>query len=792
MQEVPVAAHDLQQPEEALTLVAAPRPAATIRADVSPALQQQAVHERELTALPADVQSVSIHLLQQGAASPAEAPAGGQSEGSLVLQHAPAPEIKVDFQEVPANEAVPSGGACSKQQQDSTASSVSNAKRVEVKNKPAPALGLDLTLPGSHHAQEVPVAAHDLQQSEEALTLAAAPRPAAPIRAFPPHDSPALQQQAVHVAEATALPADEQPVGNHAFQQGAASSAEAPAGGQLEGSLALQQAPAPETRAQVDSQEVPANEAGPSGGACSKQQQDSTASLVSDAKRVEVEEKSAVAMASNTIAMVGHAMTTIKLDEQPKSSLAGSLTTDTASYEPANPLDEEEQPRREVPGVSIQAGPVPSSPVKAHKSPQAVKEAARPAVPATSSQAEAVTSSPVKAPSSPQSLKEGDSPVSPMKEMSFAGSADTLAGARAVMTDKAAADATAGVPPANGRASQPVTPATTESTPPELTDAAAAKAATGVPPAVTDASLDSKEGEAGHAAEAHAAGAVQRKGGATWPSATMSEAEPKANAEGKAAPNSSSALSEANVEPSTHAAEGFIDNRAAADSPEADVKAKATPTGPAEESSAANTIAAKHAAGSAFTTPKTSASSSPAQTKPERQAAKSKVVAQTASSAAAAAASPPIAPAQSDINSAPAPTAAAAAAKGSANVDAAGAAVTNPAAADAAVPGSSLCIVPAVDQAAAKPAALPAAAKPAVCNATATDAANTAPASGGYAAAAVPRSAQIGRELKPVNESSEGLSEGEYKVVAGADYLEQLKDPHKRRLSDGATAVVNL
>ena len=153
MQEVPVAAHDLQQPEEALTLVAAPRPAATIRADVSPALQQQAVHERELTALPADVQSVSIHLLHQGAASPAEAPAGGQSEGSLVLQHAPAPEIKVDFQEVPANEAVPSGGACSKQQQDSTASSVSNAKRVEVKNKPAPALGLDLTLPGSHHAQ---------------------------------------------------------------------------------------------------------------------------------------------------------------------------------------------------------------------------------------------------------------------------------------------------------------------------------------------------------------------------------------------------------------------------------------------------------------------------------------------------------------------------------------------------------------------------------------------------------------------------------------------------------------
>ncbi|DBA75938.1 TPA: hypothetical protein ACH3X2_008996 [Trebouxia sp. C0005] len=651
--------------------------------------------------------------------------------------------------------------------------------------------------------QEVPMAACDLQQLEEALTLAAASRPAAPIKA---DDSPALQQPALHEGELTALPADVQSVSIHLLHQGAASPAEAPAGGQSEGSLALQQAPAPDTK--VDSQEVPAKEAVPSGGACSKQQQDSTASLVSDAKRD---------------------------------------------------------------GISIQAGPVPSSPVEAHNSPQGVKEAARPAVPATRSQAEAATSSPVKAPSSPQSLQERDSPVSPMKEMSFAGAADTLAGARATMvtpvttesthpelTDKAAAEATAGVPPANVCASQPVTPATTESTHPELTDRAAAQAATGVPPAVADASLDSKEEEAGHAAEAHAAGAAQGKGSATQPSATMSEAEPKASAEDMAAPNSSSALSEANVEPSTHAAKGFTDNRTAADSPEADIRAKAVPNGPAEEFSVGDTIAAKHAAGSAFTTPKTSASSSPAQTKPERQAAKSKVAAQTASSAAAAAASPPIARAQSDINSAPASTAAAAATKGSANVDAAGAAVsnpaaarvagpasslsivpavdqaaakpaaalpavgpaaarpaaalpvTNPAAADAAVPGSSLCTVPTVDQAAAKPATLPAvgpaaarpavdmpavdpaAAKPAVSNATATDAADAAPASGGYAAAAAPRSAQIGRELKTVNESSEGLSEGEYEVVPGADYLEQLKDPHKRRLSDGATAVVNL
>jgi len=147
--------------------------------------------------------------------------------------------------------------------------------------------------------QEVSGAAHDVQQLEEALALAAAPRLAAPIRAFPSDDSPALQQQAVRVAEPTVIPADEQPVGNHALQQGAASPAgpaDASARGQSVGSLALQQAPAPEAKAQVDTQEVPANEAVSSGGACSKQHQDSTASLSSDAKRVEVEEKPAPAM----------------------------------------------------------------------------------------------------------------------------------------------------------------------------------------------------------------------------------------------------------------------------------------------------------------------------------------------------------------------------------------------------------------------------------------------------------------------------------------------------------------
>ena len=164
------------------------------------------------------------------------------------------------------------------------------------------------------------------------------------------------------------------------------------------------------------------------------------------------------------------------------------------------------------------------------------------------------------------------------------------------------------------------------------------------------------------------------------------------SAEGKAAPNSSSALSDANVQPSTHAAEGFADNRAAADSPEADgraqallsaptTKARAAPNGLAEEFSAADTIAAKHAVGSVGSMPKSLASSS-AQAKSKRQIAKSKAAAQTAS---AAAASPSFAPAQSYIKSAPAPTAAAMA-TGFANVDAS--AADGLLTAEAAAPGS--------------------------------------------------------------------------------------------------------
>ncbi|DBB18906.1 TPA: hypothetical protein ACH3X3_000488 [Trebouxia sp. C0006] len=269
---------------------------------------------------------------------------------------------------------------------------------------------------------------------------------------------------------------------------------------------------------------------------------------------------------------------------------------------------------------------------------------------------------------------EGDSPVTPMEEPSPT---------RAPTTD---------VPPAIDCASQRVTPVTPDSTPPELTDTAPAQATLSVPTAVADASLDFKEEEAGHAAKVHAAGAVQGKGSEARPSATITETEPRATAEGKAAPNSPSAPSEANAEPSTHAAEGFTDNRAAADSPDVrakakpsapmtKIKAKATPNGPAAEFSATETIAAKHAVGSASTVPKKSAASSSAQAKSERQAAKikaaaqgksgrqaakskaaaqakserkaakSKAAAQTASSAAAAAASPPIALGDSDIKS---------------------------------------------------------------------------------------------------------------------------------------------
>ncbi len=142
-----------------------------------------------------------------------------------------------------------------------------------------------------HQSEKVSVAAHDVQQLEEALALAAAPGPAAPIRPSPSDDIPAVQQQAVHAAEPTVVQADEQPVGIQALQQEAASPAgpaEAPAKGQSESSIALQQAPAPETKAQVDTQEEPGSEAESSAAA--------EDSIARDDKRVEVEDKPAPAV----------------------------------------------------------------------------------------------------------------------------------------------------------------------------------------------------------------------------------------------------------------------------------------------------------------------------------------------------------------------------------------------------------------------------------------------------------------------------------------------------------------
>ncbi len=153
VQEMSVAAHDVQQLEEALALPPAPGPAAPIRpspSDDIPAVPQQAVHAAEPTVVQADEQPVGIQALQQeaaGPAGPAEAPAKGQSESSLALQQAPAPETtaQVDSQEEPGGEAVSSAAA-----EDSIAR---DDKRVEPEDKPAPPMGLDLTLPRSPNAQ---------------------------------------------------------------------------------------------------------------------------------------------------------------------------------------------------------------------------------------------------------------------------------------------------------------------------------------------------------------------------------------------------------------------------------------------------------------------------------------------------------------------------------------------------------------------------------------------------------------------------------------------------------------
>ncbi|DBB03747.1 TPA: hypothetical protein ACH3X3_011054 [Trebouxia sp. C0006] len=164
---------------------------------------------------------------------------------------------------------------------------------------------------------------------------------------------------------------------------------------------------------------------------------------------------------------------------------------------------------------------------------------------------------------------------------------------------------------------------------------------------MTDASLDLKEEEAGGASEALAAGTPSGKGSEATASANISNAKPRIGTEGKAAPNSPSDLSVLVAQHSTHAAEGFSDERAAADSPGADVwattpltkvKIRTTSRDPAAESEA-DSIAAKHAAEPALTMPEDLSGSSSPQAYSEGQAAENKAAAQPAASVAAAATS---------------------------------------------------------------------------------------------------------------------------------------------------------
>ena len=305
---------------------------------------------------------------------------------------------------------------------------------------------------------------------------------------------------------------------------------------------------------------------------------------------------------------------------------------------------------------------------------------------------------------------------------------------------------TAGVPPAMGFAIQHAPPAPMDSTAPEPARTPAAQAITGVPPAMTDASLDLEEEESSSASEALAAGASSGKGSEAIASATISEPEPRTGTEGKAAPDSPSDLSVVDAEHSTHAAEGFSDDRAAADSPGADVwattpvakfKVRTTPRDPAAESEG-DTIAAKHAAEPAFTMPEDLPGSSSPQAYSKGQAAENKAAAQAASSAAATAR--PVAQKVFKSLCTPTPTAAATAGSADADMPTSGSAVpisigsANMAAlksagdkSDMLHPSGSEVHTPDSASATAKseagfPASDQAAAKPAVPTATGTDA----------------------------------------------------------------------
>jgi len=240
-------------------------------------------------------------------------------------------------------------------------------------------------------------------------------------------------------------------------------------------------------------------------------------------------------------------------------------------------------------------------------------------------------------------------------------------------TDKAAAQATTGTDKAAAQATTGTDKAAAQAT--TGTDKAADQPIIGVPPAVIDASVDHEEEEAGGAYEALRAGAPLGKGSEATASATISEPEPRTGTEGKAAPDSPSDLSVVDAERATHVAEGFSDNRAAADSPGADVwattplakfKIRTTSRDPAAESEA-DTIAAKHAAEPALTMLEDLLGSSSPQAYSKGQSAENKAAAQPASTAAAVATSSPAA--QNDVKSFPTPTPTAAATAGSADAD---------------------------------------------------------------------------------------------------------------------------
>ncbi len=206
------------------------------------------------------------------------------------------------------------------------------------------------------------------------------------------------------------------------------------------------------------------------------------------------------------------------LTETSKVALEGVTTSSASSKPAASPPVEEEEPTGAVVTTGGSQAPAgPNSSVKASNSPLGLQAIDSFSMPAKSGQPGAVSSSPVEGPNSSQGMQYSDSPatsqVSLLKAESHAeaptvtgsvptaAAVHTTAGARmtcsadlelptdevAAGTNKAAAEATMGLPPAIGHASQKAPTATASL---EVRDVAAAEATTGVPPAMTGAFQD--------------------------------------------------------------------------------------------------------------------------------------------------------------------------------------------------------------------------------------------------------------------------------------------------------------